>query len=85
MSGNTHLIACLERERSVPYVGRKVYLNLSNHLANVHKLSSEERKSYLIRAKRMSVDIPTVLTELRKLNRLIETLLCSFSSCTPYS
>ena len=84
MSGNTHLITCLERE-VCPICGKKGLLKLSNYLANVHKLSSEERQSYLIRAKRMPVDIATVLTELRKLNRLIETLLCSFSSCTPYS
>ena len=45
MSGNTHLITCLERERSVPLCGKKGLLKLSNHLANVHKLSSEKRQS----------------------------------------
>ena len=73
------------RRKVCPICGKKGLLKLSNHLANVHKLPSEERQSYLTRAKRMPVDIATVLTELHKLNRLIETHLCSFSSCTPNS
>ena len=57
----------MPRTRKVcPICGQKGLLKLSNHLANVHKLSSEERQSYLIRAKRMPVDIATVLTELRR-------------------
>ena len=76
----------MPRMRKVcPICGKKGLLKLSNHLANVHKLSSEERQSYLICAKRMPVDIATALTELRKLNRLIETHLCSFSTCTAFS
>ena len=76
----------MPRTRKVCLIcGKKGLLKLSNHLANVHKLSSEERQSYFIRAKRMPVDIATVLTEFGKLNRLIETLLYSFSSRTPYS
>ena len=63
----------MPRTRKVcPICGKKGLLKLSNHLANVHKLSSEERQSCLIRAKRTPVDIATVLIELRKLNRLIE-------------
>ena len=63
----------MPRTRKVCLIcGKKGLLKLSNHLANVHKLSSEERQSYLIRAKRTPVDIATVLIELRKLNRLIE-------------
>ena len=59
-------------QKICPICGKKGLLKLSNHLAIIHKLSSEERQSYLIRAKRMPVDITTVLTELRKLNKLIE-------------
>ena len=64
-----------------PICGKKGFFKLPNHLANIHKLSSEERQSYLIRAKRMPVDMASVLVELHKLNRLIEVHLCSFSSC----
>ena len=63
----------MPRTRKVcPICGKKGLLKLSNHLANVHKLSSEERQSYLIRAMSMPVDIATVLIDLRKLNRLIQ-------------
>ena len=63
----------MPRTRKVCHIcGKNGVLKLSNHLANVHKLSSEERQSYLIRAKRMPVDTATVLTELRKLNRLYD-------------
>ena len=65
--------------------GKKGLLKLSNHLINVHKLSTQERQPYLIRAKKMPIDKATVLIELQKINRLIEKHLLSFSSCTPYS
>ena len=59
--------------------GKKGLLKLSNHLTNVHKLSTQERQPYLIRAKKMPIDRATVLIELRKINRLIEKHLLLFS------
>jgi hypothetical protein len=46
--------------------GKKGLLKLSNYLANVHKLSTQERQPYIIRAKKMPIDIATVLMELHK-------------------
>ena len=43
--------------------GKKGLLKLSNHLINVHKLSTQERQPYLIRAKKMPIDKATVLIE----------------------
>jgi hypothetical protein len=37
---------------------------IANYLADVHELSSEERKPYLIRAKPTALDLENVLAEL---------------------
>ena len=47
--------------------GKKGLLKLSNHLTNVHKLSTQERQPYLIRAKKMPIDKATVLIEFQKI------------------
>jgi hypothetical protein len=55
---------------------KKRLLKLSNHLANVHKLTTHQRQPYLIRAKKMPIDMEVVLY---MINRLVETHLRSFS------
>jgi hypothetical protein len=53
-----HSFDNMPRTRKVcPMFGKKGLLKLSNHLANVHKLSTQERQPYLIRAKKMPTDI----------------------------
>ena len=59
-----HSFDNMPRTRKVcPICEKKDLLKLSNQLADVHKLSSEERQSYLIRATKMPIDIATVLAQ----------------------
>jgi hypothetical protein len=47
----------MPRTRKVcPICTKKGLLKLSNHLTSVHKLSTQERQPYLIRAKKMPID-----------------------------
>ena len=51
----------MPRTRKVcPICRKKGLLKLSNHLTSVHKLSTQERQPYLIRAKKMPIDRATV-------------------------
>ena len=62
-----HSFDNMPRSRMVcPMCGKKGLLKLSNYLANVHKLSTQERQPYIIRAKKMPIDIATLLMELHK-------------------
>jgi hypothetical protein len=47
--------------------GKRALKRLTNHLADVHELSSEERQPYLIRANPTALDLENVLAELYRL------------------
>ncbi len=58
------------RRKHCPICGRKNLLKLSNHLADIHELSSEQRQPFLIRAKVTPLEIvfAELYTLIRNLN-----------------
>ena len=55
------------KRKHCPICGKRKLLKLSNHFADIHELSSEQRQPFLIRATIAPSDLETVLTELYNL------------------
>jgi hypothetical protein len=53
--------------KDCPICGKRALKRLSNHLADIHELSSQERQPYLIRAKPTALDLENILAELYRL------------------
>ena len=61
------------RRKLCPICGKKNLLKLSNHLADIHDLSSEQRQPFLIRAKVTPLEIvfAELYTLIRNLNSVV--------------
>ena len=61
------------RRKHCPICGKKNLLKLSNHLADMHELSSEQRQPFLIRAKVTPLEIvfAELCTLIRNLNSAV--------------
>jgi hypothetical protein len=61
------------RRKHCPICGKKNLLKLSNHLADIHELSSEQRQPFLIRAKVTPLEIvfAELYTLIRNLNSAV--------------